>query len=103
MRKVKVFVHGIMAGMLEECAPEGPWRFAYNSNYEVNAVSLTMPTDISVFEYSEFPPFFEGLLPEGAQLEALLRIKKLDRNDLFGQLAAVGEDMVGAVTVKEFE
>ncbi len=101
MRKAKVFVHGIPAGILEELSPKGPWHFLYDSDYEGEAVSLNMPTDASVNEFSEFPPFFEGLLPEGMQLEALLRIKKFDRNDLFSQLIAVGEDMVGAVTVKE--
>ncbi|MFW5877858.1 MAG: HipA N-terminal domain-containing protein, partial [bacterium] len=44
---------------------------------------------------------FEGLLPEGIQLEGLLKFNKIDRNDLFSQLMAVGDDMVGAVTVKE--
>jgi len=34
-------------------------------------------------------------------LEGLLKIKKIDKNDYFSQLMAVGEDMVGAVTVKE--
>jgi serine/threonine-protein kinase HipA len=30
-----------------------------------------------------FPPFLEGLLPEGYNLEALLRALKIDRNDHF--------------------
>jgi serine/threonine-protein kinase HipA len=34
-------------------------------------------------------------------LEGLLKIKKIDKNDHFSQLMAVGEDMVGAVTVRE--
>jgi serine/threonine-protein kinase HipA len=40
------------------------------------------------------------LLPEGGQLEALLRIRKLDRQDLFGQLLAVGQDVVGSLRVE---
>ncbi len=52
------------------------------------------------YQYEEFPPVFEGLLPEGVQLDALLRQKKIDRNDLFAQLIAVGEDLVGSITVK---
>ena len=40
-------------------------------------------------------------MPEGFQLEALLRQRKLDRNDRFGQLLQVGADTVGAVTVNE--
>ena len=34
-------------------------------------------------------------------LDGLLRQRKIDRDDLFGQLVAVGEDVVGAVTVFE--
>ena len=44
---------------------------------------------------------FEGLLPEGMMLEALLRKYKIDRNDYFGQIIMVGQDVVGAVTVEE--
>ena len=51
------------------------------------------------YQFDGFPPFFDGLLPEGAQLEALLRQQKLDRDDGFGQLLTVGGDLVGAVTV----
>jgi len=44
---------------------------------------------------------FEGLLPEGPQLEALLRMHKIDRNNAFRQLVTVGADMVGSLTVKD--
>jgi serine/threonine-protein kinase HipA len=50
--------------------------------------------------FDTFPPFFEGLLPEGMMLEGLLRRLKIDRNDFFAQLAATGEDLVGAVTFR---
>jgi serine/threonine-protein kinase HipA len=50
-----------------------------------------------------FPLFLDGLLPEGIQLEGLLKTRKIDRYDYFSQLVAVGNDMVGAVTVKEVE
>jgi serine/threonine-protein kinase HipA len=43
----------------------------------------------------------EGLLPEGPQLEAILRRHKIDRGDCFGQLMAVGKDVVGSLTVEE--
>ena len=56
---------------------------------------------VSVKGIEEFPPFLDGLLPEGSQLEGLLKLKKIDRNDLFSQLMAVGEDVVGVVTLQE--
>jgi serine/threonine-protein kinase HipA len=62
-----------------------------------------MPVADRQFGYTSFPPFFDGLLPEGFLLESLLRDRKLDRGDNFGQLLAVGADMVGAVTVEPAE
>jgi HipA-like protein len=43
------------------------------------------------------------LPPEGYNLKTLLRALKIDRQDLFSRLPAVGMDMVGAVTVREAE
>ncbi len=103
MRKAKVYVHGIIAGELIEHSIDGPWVFTYQSGYDGPPVSLTMPTSVQEHHFKSFPPFFEGVLPEGMQLEALLRIKKIDRNDGFSQLIAVGTDVVGAVTVKEIK
>jgi serine/threonine-protein kinase HipA len=60
-----------------------------------------MPTNQKIYTFKNFPPFFDGLLPEGIQLEGLLKIKKIDRNDNFSQLLAIGKDMVGAVTIQE--
>ena len=53
--------------------------------------------------FDEFPPFFEGLLPEGIQLDALLRQTKIDRNDFFSILLITGKDLVGSVTLEEVE
>ena len=52
------------------------------------------------FSFDGFPPFFEGLLPEGIMLEGLLRQLKIDANDYFSQLLATGKDLIGAVTVE---
>ena len=60
-----------------------------------------MPIRERIFEFDRFPPFFDGLLPEGVLLEALLKRRKIDRQDYFSQIVAVGEDLVGAATVRE--
>ena len=60
-----------------------------------------MPVDISEFTFGSFPPFFDGLLPEGIQLDGLLKFRKIDKDDYFSQLIAVGGDLVGAITVEE--
>jgi serine/threonine-protein kinase HipA len=103
MRKADVFMHDIHAGVLEEIMPRTAFRFTYNAAYDGPPVSLTAPVRLEPYAYDAFPPFLEGLLPEGYNLEALLRALKIDRHDLFSQLLAVGMDMVGAVTVREAE
>ncbi|HAP35004.1 MAG TPA: toxin HipA [Bacteroidetes bacterium] len=101
MRKAKVFVNGGEAGFFCELESNKKFEFEYREEYTGLPISLTMPVKGRKFLFETFPPFFDGLLPEGIQLEALLRQKKIDRNDYFGQLMAVGGDMVGAVTVEE--
>jgi len=91
---------GEPAAILQEGA-EGRYLLIYDEGYAGPPISLTMPVREREFGFDRFPPFFEGLLPEGVMLEGLLRQNKLDRTDLFAQLLAVGADMVGAVTVSE--
>ncbi|TXE07915.1 toxin HipA [Gelidibacter salicanalis] len=99
MRKAIVYVHGKRAGILTEVSANN-YNFDYDENYQDAAVSLTMPTNHKKYSYTSFPPFFEGLLPEGVMLEGLLRIGKIDKKDYFSQLIATGNDLVGSVTVK---
>lgn len=90
-------MHGIPAGILEELETNTHYRFQYFSGYDGPPVSLTMPVAGRQFSFSGFPPFFEGLLPEGIMLEGMLRRLKIDRRDYFAQLVATGQDLVGAV------
>jgi len=100
MKRAKVFVDGILAGEIQEIEQGRKYRFIYLEDYKGSSVSLEMPLSKLVYDYDKFPPFFEGLLPEGMMLEGLLRQTKLDRDDLLGQLIAVGGDLVGNVTVE---
>ncbi|HEY9166639.1 MAG TPA: HipA N-terminal domain-containing protein [Candidatus Kryptonia bacterium] len=100
MRSAKVSNFGRYAGQLVEVEKGKSYRFEYDEKYDGTPVSLTMPVSQKVYEFDRFPPFFEGLLPEGMQLEALIRITKTDRDDLFSQLVIVGKDLVGSVTVE---
>ena len=100
MRQAIVKVHDLNAGILTQTDDER-YRFEYQKGYTGAPVSLTMPVNTQGYEFKTFPPFFDGVLPEGGQLEGLLRIRKIDRHDYFSQLLAVGQDLVGAVTVFE--
>jgi serine/threonine-protein kinase HipA len=86
--------------VLEEIERGQHFRFSYLPDYQGPRVSLTMPVGQQVYDFDAFPPFFDGLLPEGVLLEALLRQSKIDERDYFSQLVAVGADLVGAVTVE---
>jgi serine/threonine-protein kinase HipA len=101
MRKVRVFVRGVESGILTELQQGKEYLFEYLSGYNGQDISRSMPRNTKVFRFENFPPFFDGLLPEGIQLEGLLKINKIDRKDYLSQLIAVGGDMVGVVTVKE--
>ena len=101
MRMSDIYVEGTLAGTLSEIERGKRYIFQYRDDYSGRPVSLRMPTSTREYMFETFPPFLEGVLPEGMMLEALLKQRKLDRDDLFGQLMAVGEDLVGAVTAKE--
>jgi serine/threonine-protein kinase HipA len=100
MRRAKVFFNFHPAGYLTEEVYGIRYVFAYDPAYAGPPVSLTMPVRVEPYFFEEFPAFFDGLLPEGVQLEGLLKQKKIDRDDKFSQLLAVGADTVGAVSVE---
>lgn len=100
MKTARIYQQGQLAGLLESL-DSGGYRFTYKEGYQGEPVSLTMPTKTRVWDFERFPAPFEGLLPEGVQLDALLRQRKLDKGDLFGQLIAVGADVVGSLKIEE--
>ncbi len=103
MRRAKVYMNEIPAGVLEEIEPEKMYLFIYDDGYAGEPVSLRMPVTNKEYRFSQFPPFFDGLLPEGIMLDGLLKQNKIDKNDFFSQLITVGGEMVGAVRVEELK
>lgn len=99
-RKARVLVNDKLAGILSEKENE-QYSFQYIDGYWGDPVSLTLPIKNIAYEFKHFPTFFEGLLPEGVMLEALLRKYKIDSNDLFGQFIVIGQDVVGNISVEE--
>lgn len=102
MSKVLVLVNHMEAGILEELKDD-QYQFTYHSEYTGAPISLTMPVNKMTYKFDKFPAFFEGLLPEGMMLEALLHKYNIDRNHYLTQLIKVGHDMVGAITIKEIK
>ena len=101
MKKAKVLIQGREAGIFSEIIKGSSYEFLYLPEYKGLPVSRTMPVRKQAYAYDRFPPFFDGLLPEGFQLQSLLKVRKLDEDDYFGQLIAVGKDMIGAVTLEQ--
>lgn len=99
MRKAEVFNFGVSAGFLLD-HENGTYEFVYHDDYKGPPISLTMPVAQRQYLFDKFPPFFDGVLPEGVMLQALLKRAKIDRHDYFQQLVTVGDDLVGSVTVK---
>jgi serine/threonine-protein kinase HipA len=100
MKAARIYQQDQLAGLFE-ARDDGSYRFTYEAGFRGEPVSLTMPTTQLVWNFPRFPAPFEGLLPEGVQLDALLRIRKLDRGNFFGQLLAVGHDVVGSLRIEE--
>jgi serine/threonine-protein kinase HipA len=98
MLRARIYNFGEFAGYLIK--KDNGYSFLYDKKYIGQPISLSMPKTEKEFLFKFFPPFFDGLLPEGVQLDALLRQTKLDRNDYLSQLIVVGKDLVGSVTVE---
>jgi serine/threonine-protein kinase HipA len=117
-RYLEVWLHGHHAGWL--CEAGRATRFVAAEPYLANvqrptiSLSMTVPKeekltqetlsnwfDPAVYrERGELPPFFAGLLPEGALRRRLAATRKNPRDtDDFGILASAGEDLPGAVKV----
>jgi serine/threonine-protein kinase HipA len=92
MKKAKIFADGILIGNLIEWSKNHQYEFSYLEGYCGPSISLTMPLTQKAYYFDRFPPFFDGLLPEGFMLDALLQKAKLDRDDRFEQLLRVEEN-----------
>ena len=86
MRKALIKIHNAKAGILEESQTH--YIFQYDLDYTGPPISLTMPVREDAYEFESCPPFFDCLLPEGIQLEGLLKKYKIDKKDYFSQLLA---------------
>lgn len=102
--KAAVYVHGVMAGVLERTRERG-YLFRYEDGYfkdkSMPAVSLTLPKNRQEHVSTHLFAFFQGLLAEGVNKEIQCRLLNIDERDDFRRLVATaGVDTIGAVTVK---
>ncbi|MCC3721655.1 HipA N-terminal domain-containing protein [Rouxiella badensis] len=98
-RKIEVWLYNKPIGILGD-EPNG-FVFSYHSDYTGRAVSLSMPVRSEPYYSDELHPFFKGLAPEGWLRKRYSEIQKIDDKDLFGLLIENGNDLLGAVVLRE--
>lgn len=103
MKKLHISYHGKRCGVLAETDTKHVYSFTYDEGYQGTPISLTMPIQQESFIFKGFPPFFDGLLPEGIALEELLHHHCINSDDYMSQLEAIGSDLIGAVTAYSFK
>lgn len=104
MRKCKVFVNGIEAGILTENDNPREYIFKYNKEYldsKLSPVCLAMPLSKEEYHSNVLFPYFFNLISEGENRAIQSTLHHIDKEDDFGILLATAQhDTVGAVTVK---
>ena len=104
MRQLAVYQNDLLAGILTEQHPGSGYVFAYDKDYLAsggNPVSVTMPLRSEPYEAASLFPFFENMLPEGANRRIICRSLRIDEDDFFGILSALaGGDVIGSVNLK---
>ncbi|MBP3228526.1 MAG: HipA N-terminal domain-containing protein [Bacteroidaceae bacterium] len=100
MRKCKVYVHDVEAGLLTETDAR-EYVFTYRDGYRGAPVCLAMPVTKSVYRSNHLFPYFFNMLSEGANRQVQSMLHHIDENDDFGiMLATAQHDTIGAVTIK---
>lgn len=101
LRSARVYVRNRFAGTLAE-TDEG-YTFAYDRAYltEENAtvVSLTLPLRAEAYTSKTLFSFFDGLIPEGWLLDAVIKNWKINAQDRFGLLLLACKDCIGNVCI----
>ena len=97
-----VFYNGHRAGTLTK-TEEKQFCFQYDSDYLAFGAPLAfrLPLQREEFRSDALFPFFENLASEGWLKQIHSTQQKIDERDAFSLLLHNGEDLVGAVTLKE--
>ena len=101
MKKALVFFKDILAGYLSD--NYNYFEFKYDKDYLTHGfpISVTLPLRAEPFISKDFFPFFDGLIVEGWLLKTIEDNWKINPNDRMSLLLLVGEDTIGAVSIKE--
>ena len=102
MRALAVWWEGAVVGSLT-ADRHGATRFAYDADWLADpaapALSVSLPKRAEPFPPRRCRPFFEGLLPEGAQRDAVAAVLGVSRANEFRLLERLGGEVAGALTL----
>ena len=97
-----VWWEGAIAGSLR-ADRHGAMRFAYDGNWLADqaapALSVSLPKRPEPFPPRQCRPFFEGLLPEGPQRDAVASALGVSRANEFRLLERLGGEVAGALAL----
>jgi HipA N-terminal domain len=87
------------------CKTAGATHFFYDSDYAASrnpSIALDMPKKKRLFRLPYLFPYFQGLLPEGANKTFYCERLGIKRTDKFAMLLNLANhETIGAVTVRE--
>ena len=102
MRTLTVWWEGAVVGSLT-ADRRGAMRFAYDGGWVADpsaaALSVSLPKRPEPFPPRACRPFFEGLLPEGAQRDAVAAVLGVSPANEFELLDRLGGEVAGALTL----
>lgn len=103
VEQADVYKAGRLAGRLSREGDDTAFSYVadYLADGQAPAVALTLPRGPSAVRATggSVPPFFAGLLPEGARLQALTAGARTSADDQLTLLLVVGADAIGDVAV----
>ena len=101
-RALTVWWEGTVVGSLT-AHRHGAMRFAYDADWLADpaapALSVSLPRRPEPFPPRQCRPFFEGLLPEGAQRDAVAAALGVSRANEFRLLERLGGEVAGALAL----
>lgn len=96
IKQLSVRLYGKEVGILQEYG--GKMHFKYNKNAP-SVLSLSLPIREEIYTEKYCKAYFGGLLPENAETRTAIAIRyKINANNDFALLAAIGYDCAGAVS-----
>jgi serine/threonine-protein kinase HipA len=93
-----VFLSDRRVGFLDDQA--GRLTFTYEPGV-TTPLSVNLPIRGEPYDDARCRPFFSNLLPEGSWRQAICRKLRIDENNDFALLKALGSECAGAVTLEE--